>query len=110
MERGPSRLGPLLHWSALPMPAKKQDRLGSTLALVLAFLLMACDAESPTKKPSSDKKQSLAAAEGSDDMPLASENRPMMLEFLSRYDDGLPTSFGVWPDSHTEPALIESTS
>jgi hypothetical protein len=34
----------------------------------------------------------------------------MMLEFLSRYDDGLQTSFGVWADSHTEPALRKSTN
>ena len=38
------------------------------------------------------------------------DNRPMMLDFLSRYDDGLATSFGVWPDSDTEPALSERTT
>jgi hypothetical protein len=32
-------------------------------------------------------------------------NRPMMLDYLSQYDDGLPTSTGVWPDHETEPAL-----
>ena len=33
------------------------------------------------------------------------DNRPMMLEFLSKYDDGLETSFGVWPEEGTEPPL-----
>lgn len=33
------------------------------------------------------------------------DNRSMMLEFLARYDDGLPTSFGVWPDEQGTPAL-----
>jgi hypothetical protein len=28
-----------------------------------------------------------------------------MLDFLSKYDDGLPTSPGVFPDNETEPAL-----
>jgi hypothetical protein len=27
------------------------------------------------------------------------------LDFLAQYDDGLPTSFGVWPDDHSEPSL-----
>ena len=33
------------------------------------------------------------------------ENRPMMLEYLSQFDDGLPTSFGVWPDEDITPLL-----
>ena len=33
------------------------------------------------------------------------ENRPMMLEYLSQFDDGLPTSFGVWPDEDITPTL-----
>jgi hypothetical protein len=33
------------------------------------------------------------------------DNRPMMLDFLAQYDDGLPTSFGVWADEHSEPSL-----
>jgi hypothetical protein len=28
-----------------------------------------------------------------------------MLEYLESFDDGLPTSPGVWPDLDTEPAL-----
>lgn len=32
-------------------------------------------------------------------------NRPMMLDYLSQYDDGLPTSPGVFPDLDSEPAL-----
>lgn len=32
-------------------------------------------------------------------------NRPMMLDYLSAFDDGLPTSRGVWPDIETEPPL-----
>ena len=26
-------------------------------------------------------------------------------EYLSKYDDGLATSFGVWPEEGTEPPL-----
>ncbi len=33
------------------------------------------------------------------------DNRPMMLDYLSQFDDGLPTSPGVWPDLQTEPPL-----
>ncbi len=33
------------------------------------------------------------------------DNRPMMLDYLSQFDDGLPTSPGVFPDDATEPAL-----
>ena len=32
-------------------------------------------------------------------------NRPLIVEFLSQYDDGKPTSDGVWPDLETEPPL-----
>jgi len=32
------------------------------------------------------------------------DNRPMMLDYLSQYDDGKPTSDGIWPDLQTEPA------
>ena len=32
------------------------------------------------------------------------DNRPMMLDYLSQYDDGKPTSDGIWPDLKTEPA------
>ena len=32
-------------------------------------------------------------------------NRPLMLDYLSGYDDGLPTSPGIWPDLDTEPPL-----
>ena len=28
------------------------------------------------------------------------ENRRMMLDYLSQFDDGLPISFGVLPDEH----------
>lgn len=30
-------------------------------------------------------------------------NRPAIVEYLSQFDDGLPTSPGVWPDLETEP-------
>jgi hypothetical protein len=33
------------------------------------------------------------------------DNRLMMLDYLSQFDDGLPTSLGIWPDLDTEPAL-----
>lgn len=33
------------------------------------------------------------------------DNRPMMLDYLSAFDDGLPTSPGIWPDLESEPAL-----
>ena len=33
------------------------------------------------------------------------DNRPMMLDYLSAFDDGLPTSPGIWPDLETEPKL-----
>ena len=33
------------------------------------------------------------------------DNRPMMLDYLSQFDDGMPTSPGVFPDKDTEPAL-----
>ncbi len=33
------------------------------------------------------------------------DNRPMMLDYLGQFDDGLPTSPGVWPDLETEPTL-----
>jgi hypothetical protein len=33
------------------------------------------------------------------------DNRPMMLDYLSAFDDGLPTSAGIWPDHETEPPL-----
>jgi hypothetical protein len=29
----------------------------------------------------------------------------MMLDYLSGFDDGLPTSDGIWPDLQTEPPL-----
>lgn len=32
-------------------------------------------------------------------------NRPMMLDYLKNFDDGLPTSPGIWPDLETEPPL-----
>jgi hypothetical protein len=32
------------------------------------------------------------------------DNRPMMLDFLKKYDDGKPTSDGIWPDLDTEPS------
>lgn len=32
-------------------------------------------------------------------------NRPMMLDFLSQYDDGKATSAGIWPETRTEPVL-----
>ncbi len=32
-------------------------------------------------------------------------NRPMMLDYLTAFDDGLPTSPGIWPDLETEPKL-----
>ena len=32
-------------------------------------------------------------------------NRPMMLDYLSKFDDGGPTSSGIWPDFETEPPL-----
>ena len=33
------------------------------------------------------------------------DNRPMMLDYLSQFDDGLPTSNGIWPEFDTEPPL-----
>lgn len=33
------------------------------------------------------------------------DNRPLMLEYLEKFDDGLLTSAGVWPDRDTEPSL-----
>jgi len=33
------------------------------------------------------------------------DNRPLMLEYLEKFDDGLSTSPGVWPDRDTEPPL-----
>jgi len=33
------------------------------------------------------------------------DNRPMMLDYLSKFDDGLPTSDGIWPDLENEPPL-----
>jgi hypothetical protein len=35
------------------------------------------------------------------------DNRPMMLDYLSHYDDGLPTSPGVFPDLDSEPPLAK---
>ena len=32
------------------------------------------------------------------------DNRPMMLDFLKKYDDGKPTSDGIWPDLDKEPS------
>ena len=33
------------------------------------------------------------------------DNRPMMLDYLNQFDDGLPTSPGVFPENETEPPL-----
>jgi hypothetical protein len=33
------------------------------------------------------------------------DTRPLMLDYLSQFDDGLPTSNGIWPELETEPAL-----
>ena len=33
------------------------------------------------------------------------DNRPMMLEYLSKFDDGLLTSPGIWPEKESEPPL-----
>lgn len=33
------------------------------------------------------------------------DNRPLILDYLSQYDDGLPTSPGIWPDLDSEPPL-----
>lgn len=33
------------------------------------------------------------------------DNRPLMLDYLGKFDDGLPTSPGIWPDLKSEPAL-----
>jgi hypothetical protein len=33
------------------------------------------------------------------------DNRQMMLDYLSKFDDGLPTSDGVFANEDTEPAL-----
>jgi hypothetical protein len=33
------------------------------------------------------------------------DNRPMMLDYLSVFDDGQPTSIGIWPECETEPQL-----
>ncbi|MDG1862718.1 MAG: hypothetical protein P8J02_05810 [Yoonia sp.] len=35
-------------------------------------------------------------------------NRPMMLDYLSKFDDGLPTSDGIWPEFESEPPLKPS--
>ena len=32
-------------------------------------------------------------------------NRAMMIDYLAKFDDGLPTSPGIWPDLETEPLL-----
>ncbi len=32
------------------------------------------------------------------------DSRPMILDYLAQYDDGLPTSDGIWADLETEPA------
>lgn len=34
------------------------------------------------------------------------DNRPLMLDYLAEYDDGKPTSPGIFPDIETEPALL----
>jgi hypothetical protein len=33
------------------------------------------------------------------------DNRPLMLQYLKKFDDGLSTSPGVWPDRDSEPPL-----
>ncbi|MCZ4354422.1 DUF3445 domain-containing protein [Roseovarius aestuarii] len=33
------------------------------------------------------------------------DNRPMMVDYLSQFDDGQPTSLGIWPDLDSEPPL-----
>jgi hypothetical protein len=33
------------------------------------------------------------------------DNRPMMLDYLSKFDDGQPTSNGIWPEIDSEPPL-----
>ena len=33
------------------------------------------------------------------------DNRPMMLDYLSKFDDGLPTSPGIWPEKDVRAAL-----
>ena len=37
------------------------------------------------------------------------DNRPLMLDYLGKFDDGLPTSPGIWPDLKSEPALQKTT-
>ena len=35
------------------------------------------------------------------------DNRQMMLDYLSQFDDGLETSSGIWPELDSEPPLAK---
>ncbi len=34
------------------------------------------------------------------------DNKPMIVDYLSKFDDGQPTSAGIWPEKDSEPELV----
>ena len=83
-------------------------RLPRSNALVFPIRCYLCSFQDLTKTPKWARRLHRVIRDLPDELATYKgfiDNRPMMLDYLSQFDDGLPTSLGIWPDLDTEPAL-----